>query len=79
MDAAMGAKVKAWIKGCLRSWTQWFSVLLMAWPLIEGQASVLVAPFLPDGAEKWVIAALGVTSFLLRAKTTESLAAKGAK
>lgn len=78
----MGAEDNNWsafARGCLRSWTQWFSTALITWPVSEQ----LVRPYInellpPAGASKW-IAVIGLISFALRAKTTQSLEQKGVK
>ena len=78
----MGAEDNGWeafFRGCLRSWTQRFSAILMAWPVLQPALTPYIDQLLPPAAANWWIAALGAISFMLRMKTTESLEEKGIK
>lgn len=72
--------MKNWLKGALKSWTVWLSALLAAapeiLPALQANFSVLT-PFIPDGSETRTLQVIGVLVFLLRLKTTTSLASKG--
>lgn len=73
-------KVKAVVKGLWRSWTVWFAGVLAAapiWlPMLKDNFEVL-APFIPVGKQQLVIQIIALCVFVLRLKTTTSVAQKG--
>jgi hypothetical protein len=71
--------IKAYAIGALRSWTVWFSALLMALPdiLPVVQANFpTFAPFIPDAMESRVMNVIALGILLLRLKTTTCLSQK---
>ena len=72
-------KFMAQLKGALKSWTAWFSALLMAAPelipLVQ-QNWPTISPFIPSAMQSKTVQVIGLIALLLRMKTTRSLAAK---
>lgn len=64
------------LQGAWRSWTVWFSALLVALPLtleiVQGSWSAF-APFVPDDREKHILQIIALIVVLLRIKTTVPL------
>ena len=74
-------KLKTWISGAVRSLTVWTSLLLIAAP--DALAYMLsnwpqLAPFIPAAMQSRVMNVIGLLMFVLRIKTVQSLAQKGA-
>ena len=72
-------RIKDFMRGAVRSWTVWFSVLLAALPdvlpLVQANFKD-VAPYIPDGLEAPIMRGIALVVLLLRLKTTVSLVEK---
>ena len=78
----MIGRLKTWMTGAARSLTVWTSLALIAAP--DALAYVLanwpaLTPFIPPAMQSRVMNVIGLAMFLLRIKTVQSLARKGAK
>jgi hypothetical protein len=71
------SSTKAWIKGALKSWTAWFGSFLIiapeALPTLLPQLQELLTP----DAYRRAVQVIGIAVWLLRVKTTTSIAQKG--
>lgn len=70
------------LRGALRSSVIWLNgLMLAAFPLVEMAKDALpdLAQYLAPGVYKWVGLFVVVSNILLRFRTTQSLAAKGAQ
>lgn len=67
----------AWLKGALKSWTNWFGALLIAAPDIIPAIMPNLQELLTADSYKRVVQVAGIIVILLRVKTTTSLAEKG--
>ena len=74
----MTDNLKAWLLGTLKSWSMWAGCVMVAfpqwWPLVEPQIREIVSP---DQYAR-LVSIIGIVMIVLRAKTTKSLADKGA-
>lgn len=72
--------LKATLKGSLKSWTVWFSSLLLALPeilpLVQSNFAT-IAPFIPESLHSRVLQLIALIMLVLRMRTTRSLAEKG--
>lgn len=72
--------LKATLKGSLKSWTVWFSSLLLALPeilpLVQSNFAT-IAPFIPESLHSRVLQLIALIMLVLRLRTTRSLAEKG--
>lgn len=65
-----------WAKGAVKSYTNWFGALLIAWPTIQPQVQPSLEYVLGKGATSHLIQAVGAIVILLRVKTTKALKEK---
>ena len=69
---------QAWVMGSVKSWTNWFGAVLIAWPAIQPQIQPLLEQTIGAKNTGYLVSLAGVIVILLRVKTTTSLKDKGA-
>lgn len=74
---APGPTLGAWIKGALQSWTVWAGGTVVLLPELLNAIAPLVTEQWGPAVWQRVLQLVGVAMILLRAKTTDSLTAKG--
>jgi hypothetical protein len=67
----------AWLKGALKSWTNWFGALLIAAPELLAQIAPHLQELLTPQRYARFIQIAGIVVILLRIKTSQSLKEKG--
>lgn len=76
----MWVKIKAWLVGAWQSWTIWFNSVFLAISMFSANletALPMVKEYIPAGAYT-ALGLLAAINILLRFKTNQSLAEKGA-
>lgn len=73
-----GPGIGVWLRGLAKSWTAWTGVLLVALPELMTAAEPLLTETMGPEGWKRVVQVVGIVVVVLRLKTTQSLAAKGA-
>ena len=74
----MSVTTKRWLKGLLKSWTAHTGTILAVLGYLQTQGELLTKWFGPDALGVMMMV-FGILVVGLRAKTTESLTAKGSK
>lgn len=78
LEADVGPGIGAWLRGAAKSWTMWSGALLVALPELMTAAEPLLTETMGPEGWKRVVQVVGIVVVVLRLKTTQSLAAKGA-